>query len=72
LDANIQFAVLNELWFSNPAYLVGTLVMWAGEVWVAALSAVVIRVMKNTTWGRAAIIAAVAFAVRFILRLFIG
>jgi hypothetical protein len=72
LDANLQATVLNELWFSNVAYLAGTLIMWTGEVWVAALSAVTIKVMKDTTWGRAAVIAAVAFAVRFILRLFIG
>jgi hypothetical protein len=71
-DADLQITVLTELWFSNIAYLGGTLVMWGGEVWVAALSAVVIRVTKNTPWGRAAVIAAVAFAVRFILRLFFG
>jgi len=72
LDANLQTAVLNEFWLPNLAYMVGTVVMWAGEVWIAGLSAVVIRLMRQTTWGKAAVIAAVAFAVRFILRLFIG
>lgn len=71
-DADLQIAVLNDLWFSNIAYMGGTLAMWAGEVWLAAISAVVIKVMKDTPWGRAAVIAAVAFAVRFILRLFFG
>ena len=72
LDYDLQIAVFNELWLPNLAYQVGTLILWVGEVWIAALSAVVIRLMKNTTWGRAATIAAVAFAVRFLLRLFIG
>jgi hypothetical protein len=72
LDAELQIAVFNEVWLPNLAYQVGTLILWAGEVWIAALSAVVIRLMRNTTWGKAATIAAVAFAVRFVLRLFIG
>jgi len=72
LDSDLQIAVFNELWLSNIAYQVGTLILWVGEVWIAALSAVVIRLMKNTTWGRAATIAAVAFGIRFILRFFIG
>jgi len=72
LDSDLQIAVFNEAWLPNLAYQVGTLILWVGEVWIAALSALVIRLMKNTTWGKAATIAAVAFAVRFILRLFIG
>ena len=72
LDSDLQIAVFNELWLPNLAYQVGTLILWVGEVWIAALSAVVIRLMKNTTWGKAATIAAVAFGIRFILRLFIG
>jgi hypothetical protein len=72
LDYNLQMAVFNETWLPNLAYQAGTLILWAGEVWIAALGAVVIRLMKNTTWGKAAAIAVVAFAVRFILRLFIG
>ncbi|MGD9131020.1 MAG: hypothetical protein PVH73_05550 [Candidatus Bathyarchaeota archaeon] len=72
LDYDLQIAVFNEVWLPNLAYQAGTLILWAGEIWIAALSAVVIRLMKNTTWGKAATIAAVAFAVRFVLRLFIG
>jgi len=72
LDVDLQIAVFNELWSPNLAYQVGTLFLWAGEVWIAALSAVVIRTMKNTTWAKASTIAAVAFSIRFILRLFIG
>jgi hypothetical protein len=72
LDAELQIAVFNEVWLPNLAYQMGTLLLWVGEVWIAALSAVVIRLMRNTTWGKAATIVAVAFAVRFVLRLFIG
>ena len=60
----------SELWLSNITYQLTSFLI--GEVWIAALSAVVIRLMKNTTWGKAATIAAVAFGIRFILRLFIG
>jgi len=72
VDYDLQIAVFSEVWLPNLAYQVGTVILWAGEVWIAALSAVVIRLMRNTTWGKAATIAAVAFAVRFVLRLFIG
>jgi hypothetical protein len=72
LDDNLQMAIFSEVWLPNLAYQAGTLILWVGEVWIAALSAVVIRLMKNTTWGKAATIAVVAFAVRFLLRLFIG
>lgn len=72
LDYDLQIAVFNEAWLPTIAYQVGTLILWVGEVWIAALSAVVIRLMKNTTWGKAATIAAVAFGIRFVLRLFIG
>jgi hypothetical protein len=72
VDYDLQIAVLNEVWLPNLAYQLGTLILWVGEVWIAALSAVVIRLMKNTTWGKAATIAVVAFVVRFVLRLFIG
>jgi hypothetical protein len=72
VDYDLQIAVFSKVWLSNLAYQVGTLILWVGEVWIAALSAVVIRLMKNTTWGKAATIAAIAFGVRFVLRLFIG
>lgn len=72
LNYDLQIAVINEVWLPTLAYRLGTLILWGGEVWLAALSAVVIRLMKNITWGKASTIAAVAFAVRFLLRLFIG
>lgn len=72
LDAELQISAFNELWLPNLAYQAGTLILWVGEVWIAALSAVIIKLMRNTTWGRAATIATVAFVVRFLLRLFIG
>jgi hypothetical protein len=59
-----------ELWFSNITYQFTSFLI--GEAWITALSAVAIRLMKNTTWGKAATISVVAFAIRFILRLFLG
>jgi hypothetical protein len=72
LDAESQLAVFNELWLPRLAYQVGTALLWIGEVWIAALSAVVVRLRRETTWGKAATIAAVAFGIRFLLRLFFG
>jgi hypothetical protein len=72
LESELQIVVFNELWLSNLAYQLGTLILWIGEIWIAALGAVIIRLMKKTTWGKAALIAAVAFGLRFVLRLFIG
>jgi hypothetical protein len=59
-----------ELWLSNWAYPVLTLLIWIGYAWRTALSAIVIRLMKNTTWGKALTISVIAFAVRFALGLF--
>jgi hypothetical protein len=59
-----------ELWLSNWAYQVLTLLIWIGYAWRTALSAIVIRLMKNTTWGKALTISVIAFAVRFVITLF--
>jgi hypothetical protein len=63
LDATWRPLIAYQLWLYIPII---------GEIWLAALGAIVIRQMKETTWSKAATIAAVAFAVRFILRLFFG
>ena len=72
LDPDLQVASFSSTWLPNLAYQVGTIILWVGEVWIAALGAVVIRLLKNTTWGKAATISMAAFAIRFILRFFFG
>jgi len=72
LDPDLQVAAFSATWLPNLAYQAGTIILWAGEVWIAALGTVVIRLLKNTTWGKAATISVVAFAIRFILRFFFG
>ena len=72
LDPDLQIASFSSTWLPNLAYQVGTIILWVGEVWIAALGAVVIRLLKNTTWGKAATISVAAFAIRFILRFFFG
>ena len=72
LDPDLQVASFSSTWLPNLAYQVGTIILWVGEVWIAALGAVVIRLLKNTTWGKAATISVAAFAIRFILRFFFG
>jgi hypothetical protein len=72
IDPDLQLIAFGELWLPNTAYLIGTIILWAGEVWVAALSAIVLRLMKDIPWGKAGTIAAIAFGVRFVLRFFFG
>lgn len=72
LEANAFNVLLKEVWGPLPAYQVWLYLPLIGEFWIAALCAVVVRVMKDVTWGKAATIAAVAFGVRFLLRLFLG
>jgi hypothetical protein len=72
LDTATFNAVLNEVWGPLPAYLVWLYLPLIGEVWIAGLCAVIVRVMKDVPWGRAAAIAGVAFGIRFLLRLLLG
>ncbi len=65
-------AMLDVTWRPLIAYQLWLYIPIIGEVWLAALGAIVIRQMKETTWSKAATIAAVAFAIRFILRLLFG
>ncbi len=72
LDADAFNALLNEVWSPLLAYQVWLYLPVIGEVWIAALGAVVVRLLRETTWGKAATIATVAFGIRFFLRLFFG
>ena len=72
LDADALNALLDVSWRPLLAYQLSLYIPVIGEVWIAALGAVAIRVMKEMTWSKAATISAVAFAIRFLLRLFLG
>jgi hypothetical protein len=72
LDTNALNALLDASWRPLLAYQLWLYIPVIGEVWIAALGAVVIRVMKETTWSKAATIAVAAFAIRFLLSLFLG
>jgi hypothetical protein len=72
LDTDLQVAAFTQNWLPNLAYQVGTIILWVGEIWIAALSTIVIRLMKNINWGKAATISAIAFGLRFVLRFFFG
>ena len=72
LDADALIALLDVSWRPLLAYQLSLYIPVIGEVWIAALGAVVVRLMKEMTWSKAATIAAVAFAIRFLLRLFLG
>lgn len=63
LDATWRPLIAYQLWLYVPII---------GEIWLAALGAIVIRQIRETTWSKAATIAATAFAIRFILRLLFG
>ena len=72
LDASALNALLEVSWRPLLAYQLSLYIPVIGEVWIAALGAVVVRLMKEMTWSKAATISAVAFAIRFLLRLFLG
>ncbi|MEJ2240673.1 MAG: hypothetical protein P8Y18_00810 [Candidatus Bathyarchaeota archaeon] len=72
LDTIALNAMLDATWRPLIAYQLWLYIPIIGEVWLAALGAIVIRQIKETTWSKAATIAAVAFAIRFILRLLFG
>ena len=72
LDVNALNALLDATWRPLSAYQLWLYIPIIGEIWVTALGAVVIRQMKETTWSKAATIAAVAFAIRFMLRYLFG
>jgi hypothetical protein len=72
IESELQVEAFSEVWLPNIMYQIGTVILWAGEVWLAALSAIVIRLMKDVPWGKAATIAAIAFGIRFVLRFFFG
>jgi len=72
MDVNALNALLDASWRPLLAYQLWLYIPIIGEVWIAALGAVAVHVRKEMTWSKAATIAAVAFAVRFLLRLFIG
>lgn len=72
LNVNALNALLDATWRPLSAYQLWLYIPIIGEIWVTALGAVVIRQMKETTWSKAATIAAVAFAIRFMLRYLFG
>ena len=60
-----------ELWTEKLAFQLLTPIIWIGYIWTTALSAIVIRLLKETTWGKALTISVVAFAARLLLN-FLG
>jgi len=67
LDADAFTALLGTSWSPLLSYQLWLYIPLIGEVWIAALGAVVVRLMKETTWSKAATIAAVAFAINYFL-----
>jgi hypothetical protein len=72
LDVNALNVLLDVTWRPLLAYQLWLYIPMIGEVWIAALGAIAVHVRKEMTWSKAATIAAIAFAIRFLLRLFIG
>ena len=72
LDVNAFNALLDVTWRPLLAYQLWLYIPIIGEVWIAALGAIAVHVRKEMNWSKAATIAAVAFAIRFLLRMFIG
>ena len=62
----------HEILYPYLAYQVWLYLPLVGEVWIAALCATAIRLLRGITWGKAASISVVAFIIRLILRFFFG
>ena len=68
-DINV---LIYEVWYPYLAYQVWLYLPLVGEVWIAVLCAIAIRLLRGITWGKAVSISIVAFILRFILRFFFG
>jgi hypothetical protein len=64
--------LIHEMWYPYLAYQVWLYLPLVGEVWIAMLCAIVIRLLRGVTWGRAASISGIAFIIRIVLRFFFG
>ncbi len=65
-------AMIEEMWYPSLAYQTVLYLPLVTQIWTAGLCAVVIRVLRGVTWGRAASIAGVAFIIRLVLIFFLG
>lgn len=72
LEADDLNVFIHEMWYPYLAYQVWLYLPVVGEVWIAALCATAIRLLRGITWGRAVSISVVAFVIRFVLRFFFG
>jgi hypothetical protein len=72
LSADDINVLIHEMWYPYLAYQVWLYLPLVGEVWVAVLCAIAIRLLRGITWGKAASISVVAFVIRFVLRFFFG
>ena len=70
LDPVLATAAVNEVWAPRLGYQVSLYLPLIERIWITGLGAVVIRLLKNTTWGKALTIAVVAFGIRYLLSLF--
>jgi hypothetical protein len=71
VDPAVATATINQVWAPLLSYQVSTYLPLVERIWIALLGAIVIRLMKDTTWGRALAIVAVAFGIRYLLSLFL-
>jgi len=72
LSADDINVLIHEMWYPYLAYQVWLYLPLVGEVWVAVLCAIAIRLLRGITWGKAASISVVAFVIRLVLRFFFG
>ena len=68
--ATYYYARNSDTWVSNLAYQLLTPLLWIGHIWTTALSALVIRQLKEIPWGKALTIALIAFVVKILLSVF--
>ncbi|MDG6222924.1 MAG: hypothetical protein QCH99_06665 [Candidatus Bathyarchaeota archaeon] len=71
LELNALNVAIASTWSPLFAYQLWVYIPIIGQIWIAGLSAVAIRVMNDIPWNRAAIIASVAFGLRLVLNLYL-
>lgn len=60
-------ALINQFWAPHAAYQVWMYLPLIGRAWITFLCAIVIRSLREVTWGKAVSISVLAFVIRFVL-----
>jgi len=74
IGSEIINPIYQEAWYSNWAYQLGFFLerFPIFDIWIVALAAIAIRFLCDLTWKKAVTISMIAYAIRFLISLFVG